>query len=63
MFEWNVQDKYSELKTFCLDINNIILTYNTPQIENLVPVKNWLGRKGLQYLETLTTAKKRHAIH
>ena len=29
-----------------------------PQTDKLVLVKNWLGRKGLQYLETLTTAEK-----
>ena len=32
--------------------------YNTPQTDKLVLVKNWLGRKGLQYLETLMTIKK-----
>ena len=56
-FYWNVQDKYSELKTFRLEINNILSTYNTPQTNKLVLVKNWLGRKGLQYLETLMTIK------
>ena len=56
--DWNVQDKYSELKTFWLEVNNILSTYNTPQTDKLVLVKNWLGRKGLQYLETLTTAEK-----
>ena len=58
MFNWNAQDKYSELKTFWLEVNNILSTYNTPQTEKLALVKNWLGRKGLQYLETLTTAEK-----
>ena len=29
-----------------------------PQSGKLALVKNWLGRKGLQYLETLTTAEK-----
>ena len=32
--------------------------YNTPQTDKLAVVKNWLGRKGLQYLETLMTAEK-----
>ena len=57
-FNWNAQDKYSELKTFRLEINNILSTYNTPQADKLALVKNWLGRKGLQYLETLMTAEK-----
>ena len=46
MFNGNAQDKYSELKTFCLEVNNIISTYNTPQIDKLALVKNWLVRKG-----------------
>ena len=33
-------------------------TYNTPQADELALVKKWLGGKGLQYLETLTTAEK-----
>ena len=28
-FNWNAQDKYSELKTFRLEVNNILSTYNT----------------------------------
>ena len=58
MFDWNMQDKYSELKTFQLQVNITLSTYNTPQTDKLALVKNWLGRKGLQYLEMLTTAEK-----
>ena len=57
-FNWNTEDKYSELKTFRLEVNNVLSTYNTPQADKLALVKNWLGRKGLQYLETLTNAEK-----
>ena len=32
--------------------------YNIPETDKLAVVKNWLGRKGLQYLVTLTTAEK-----
>ena len=32
--------------------------YNTPQTDKLAVAKNWLGRKGLQYLETLMTVEK-----
>ena len=31
---------------------------NTPQIEQLAIVKNWLGRKGLQFIESLTQTEK-----
>ena len=53
-FNWEVDDKYNGLKTFRLEVNNILSTYNTPPTEQLAVVKNWLGRKGLQFLESLT---------
>ena len=57
-FNWKAQDKYSKLKTSRLEVNNVLSIYNTPQADKLVPVKNWLGRKRLQYLETLKTTEK-----
>ena len=38
-FDWNAQDKYSESKTFQLEGNNILSTYNTPQMDKLALVK------------------------
>ena len=46
-FDWNAEDKYSKLKTFRLEVNNVLCTYNTPQTDKLALVKDWLGRKGL----------------
>ena len=57
-FNWETEDKYSKLKTFKLGINNVLSMYNTPQAEQLVMVKNWLGRKGLQFLEILMIEEK-----
>ena len=37
--------------------------YNTPQAQQLAMVKNWLGRKGLQFIEPLTIKNKIHATH
>ena len=37
--------------------------YNTPQADKLAVVKNWLGRKALQYLETLMTTEKETVQH
>ena len=54
-FDWSGQEKYSKLKTFRLELNNVLLTYNTPETDKLAGVKNWLG---LQYLETLSTVEK-----
>ena len=45
-FDWDAGDKYSELKTFRLEVNNVLSTYNTPQADKLALVKNWWGRKG-----------------
>ena len=47
-FEWNTKDKYSELKTFRLEVINVLSMYNTLQTDKLAVVKNWLGRKGIQ---------------
>ena len=57
-FDWNVEDMYNKLKTFRLEVNNVLSTYNTPQTGKLALVKNCLGRKGLQYLEILMTTEK-----
>ena len=57
-FKWESEGKYSELKTFKLKVNNSLSTYDMPQAEQLVMVKNWLGRKGLQFLEMLTSEEK-----
>ena len=41
--DWDMQDKYSELKTFRLEVNNIPSTYNTPQMDKLALVKKLVG--------------------
>ena len=38
-FNWETDDKYSELKNFRLEVNNILATYNTPQAKQLAIVK------------------------
>ena len=38
-FDWDTGDKYSELQTFKLEVNNVLSTYNTPQADKLVLVK------------------------
>ena len=51
-------DNYSELKIFRLGMNNVLSTHNMPEAEKIAVVKNWLGRKCLHYLETLTTEER-----
>ena len=38
-FDWNPEDKYSKLKTFRLEVNNVLSTYNTAQTDKLALVK------------------------
>ena len=54
IFNWEAEDRYNELKNFRLEVNNIFKSYNMPQTEQLVIIKNWLGRKSLQFIESLT---------
>ena len=37
----------------------MLSTYNACEQEEITMVKNWLGRKGLYYLESLTEGEKR----
>ena len=57
-FNWDVTDKYSEWKAFMLEVKNTLSTYNTPEHDNIATVKNWLGRKELHYIESITEAEK-----
>ena len=57
-FKMVTEDKYDELKNFGLKINDVFKSYNMPDIENIAIIKNWIGRKGLQLLETLAQSEK-----
>ena len=57
-FNWEGTDKYTEWKAFILKVRNILSTYNAQEQDKITIVKNWLGRKGLHYLESLTEAEK-----
>ena len=39
MFDWNAEDKYSKLKTFRLEVNNVLSIYNTPWTDKLALIK------------------------
>ena len=39
IFKRETKDKYSKLKTFRLEVNNMLSTYNTPQTEQLAIVR------------------------
>ena len=51
-----------EWKAFRLEVRNVLSTYNAQEQDKIPMVKNWLGRKGLHYLESLTQTEK-HACN
>ena len=53
-FSCEASDKYTEWKAFILEVRNMLSTYNAQEIDKIVMVKDWLGRKGLHYIESLT---------
>ena len=63
IFDWGAPDKYSELKAFRLEVNNVLSTHNMPEAEKIAVVKNWLGRKGLHYLKYHTHRRERNVQH
>ena len=57
-FNWEADNKYNKHKTFRVEVSNILTVYITPQTEQPAIVKNWVGRKGLLFIELLTHAEK-----
>ena len=57
-FNWKAADKYSEWKAFILEVKNVLSTYNVQEHNKIAIVKNWLGRKGLYYIESKTEGEK-----
>ena len=62
-FDWNAEDYYSKLKTFRLEVNNVVSTYNTLQTDKLALFKNWLGRKGLYFFGNIDDHGKGNVQH
>ena len=57
-FKWEALDKFTECKAFILEVRNMLSTYNAHETDKIMMVKNWLGRKGLHYIESLMESKK-----
>ena len=57
-FNWEVADKYSEWKAFILEVKNVLSSYNVQEHDKIAIVKNWLDRKGLHYIESITEVEK-----
>ena len=56
---WELTDKYTKWKAFILKVRNMLSTYNVQETDKIAMVKNWLGRKGLHYIESLTEGEKK----
>ena len=57
-FNWEATDKYTEWKAFTLKVQNVISSYNVQEGEKITIIKNWLGRRGLQFIDSLTQEEK-----
>ena len=57
-FNWEAAEKYTKWKAFTLEARNVLSTYNTQEQDKIAIVKNWLDRKGLHYIESLTEGEK-----
>ena len=57
-FNREAAGKSSEWKAFTLEVKNMLSTYNAQEQDKIALVKNWLRRKGLHYIESLTKAEK-----
>ena len=60
-FKWDEANKYTEWKAFILEVRNVISTYNAHEQEKIAMIKNWLGRKGFHYIESLTEMEKQES--
>ena len=58
VFDWNLTDKYAELRNFRSEVRKIFQNYRISQAERVPIIKNWLGRQGLQLLESLPQTKQ-----
>ena len=62
-FNWEATEQYTEWKAFILEVRNVLATYNLQETDKIAMVKNWMGRKGLHYIESLTEGKKGKMWH
>ena len=61
-FTWEAEDKYSELKNFRLEVNNILASYNMTHVEQLAIVKNWLRQERPAIHRILKTKQKKKNV-
>ena len=58
IFNWEAPDKCTKWKAYFLEVRNVLSTYTAQEADKIAIIKNWLGRKGLHYIETLMENEK-----
>ena len=59
-FNLEADDEYGELKTFRLEVNNILITYNTSQTEQLSMVQKLARQKRSAIHRVINKCRKRY---
>ena len=62
-FNWEADDKFSELKNFRIEVNNIITSYNTPHTEQLAIVKKLVRKERPAIHRIINTCRKQKIQH
>ena len=59
-FDWNVADRYVELLYFKMEVANTlqVKSFDLNDEEKVPVIKNWLGREGLQFIQTVINIEK-----
>ena len=57
-FNWEATDKNTKWKAFTLEVQNVIPSYKVQEGEKITIIKNRLGRRGLQFIGSLTQEEK-----
>ena len=59
-YDWKGPDRYVELLNFKMEVANVWQTqaYDLNDSEKVSILKNWLGKEGLQFIQTLANIEK-----
>ena len=63
VFNLKVPNRYVKLLSFEMEAANVLQTevYDISEERKVPILKNWLGREGIQFIQTLTQTEKGHA--
>ena len=60
VFNWKAPDMYVELLNFEMEVGNMpqVKAYDLSEQEKVPIIKNWLGKEGRQFIQSLTNIEK-----